>query len=193
MYVTQLGCVQLLNFYDYHTQNLMMLITKHSFKEQPCCTFWFLAKKMMADECSPSAIQMQGNRQYRLLKEQEWEEYQNMAEEANIREEKEAKSKEAQVNRLISSIQANIPVLISVLFPRLYRLMWGNPDSTIKEIFARGMQNPDNHWFWNRESWDLNSGIQAKRSGIPLTTVPRTKNPECVNFCTFHSLGFFNY
>ena len=37
-----------------------------------------------------------------------------MAEEANIREEKEAKSKEAQVNRLISSIQANIPVLISV-------------------------------------------------------------------------------
>ena len=46
-----------------------------------------------------------------------------MAKEANIREEKEAKSKEAQVNRLISSIQANIPVLISVLFPRLYRLM----------------------------------------------------------------------
>ena len=116
-----------------------------------------------------------------------------MAKEANEREEEEAKSKEAQVNRLISSIQANIPVLISVLFPRLYRLMWGNPDSTIKEIFARGMQNPDNQWFWNRESWDLNSGIQAKRSGIPLTTVPRTKNPECVNFCTFHSLGFFNY
>ena len=46
-----------------------------------------------------------------------------MAEEANIREEKEAKSKEAQVNRLISSIQANIRVLISVLFPRLCRLM----------------------------------------------------------------------
>ena len=46
-----------------------------------------------------------------------------MAEEANIREEKEAKSKEAQVNQLISSIQANIPDLISVLFPRLYRLM----------------------------------------------------------------------
>ena len=34
MYVTQLRCVQLLNFYDYHTQNLMLLITKHSFKEQ---------------------------------------------------------------------------------------------------------------------------------------------------------------
>ena len=46
-----------------------------------------------------------------------------MAEEANVREEKEAKSKEAQVNRLISSIQANIRVLISVLFPRLCRLM----------------------------------------------------------------------
>ena len=34
LYVTQLRCVQLLNFYDYHTQNLMLLITKHSFKEQ---------------------------------------------------------------------------------------------------------------------------------------------------------------
>ena len=108
LYVTQLRCVQLLNFYDYHTQNLMILITKHFFKEQrnilstitgnvkgnriiiyaaqstdprhfaifePCCAFWFLAKKMMADECSPSAIQTQGNRQYRLLKEEEWEEY----------------------------------------------------------------------------------------------------------------------
>ena len=27
MYVTQLRCVQLLNFYDYHTHNLMILIT----------------------------------------------------------------------------------------------------------------------------------------------------------------------
>ena len=132
----------------------MILITKHSFKEQrntlstitgnvkgtqiiiytaqrtdpchfsifePCCAFWFLAKKMMADECSPSAIQMEGNRQYRLLKEQEWDIYQKMAEEANIREEKEAKSKEA--HGLTSSIQANVRVLISVLFPRLCRLM----------------------------------------------------------------------
>ena len=117
---------------------------------------------------------MEGNKQYRLLKEHEWEDYQKMAEEANIREEIEAKSKEAQVNRLISSIQANVRVLISVLFPRLCRLIWRNPDSIIKEIFARGMQNPDNYWFWNRESWDLKSGIQAKRSGIPLTIVPRT-------------------
>ena len=84
-------------------------------------------------------------------------------------------------------------VLISVLFPRLCRLIWGNPDSIIKEIFVRGMQNPDNYWFWNRESWDLKSGIQAKRSGIPLTIVPRTKNPEYVNFCKLHSLGVFNY
>ena len=90
---------------------------------EPCCAFWFLAKKMMADECSPSAIQMEGNRQYRLLKEEEWEEYQNMAEEANEREEEEAKSKEAHVNRLMSSIQANIRLFISVLFPRLCRLM----------------------------------------------------------------------
>ena len=156
MYVTQLRCVQLLNFYDYHTQNLMILITKHSFKEQrntlstitgnvkgtqiiiiaaqstdprhfsifePCCAVWFLAKKMMADGCSPSAIQAEGNRQYRLLTDQELDVYQKIAEVANIREEKEAKSKEAQVNRLISSIQANIRVLISVLFPRLFRLM----------------------------------------------------------------------
>ena len=64
-------------------------------------------------------------------------------------EEKEAESKEA---RFISSIQNNERVLISVLFPRLCRLMCGNPDSIIKEIFARGMQNPDNHWFWDRES-----------------------------------------
>ena len=62
-------------------------------------------KKTMADECSPSAIQMEGNKQYRLLKELEWEEYQNMAEEANEREEEEeVKSKQAHVNRLISSI-----------------------------------------------------------------------------------------
>ena len=60
---------------------------------------------MMADECSPSAIQMEGNKQYRLLKELEWKEYQNMAEEANEREEEEeVKSKETHVNRLISSI-----------------------------------------------------------------------------------------
>ena len=137
-YVTQLRCVQLLNFYDCHTQNLIILISKHSFKEQrntlstitgnvkgtqiiiytvqrtdprhfsifePCCAFWFLAKKMMADECSPSAIQMEGNKQYRLQKELEWKEYQNMAEEANEREEEEeVKSKQTHVNRLISSI-----------------------------------------------------------------------------------------
>lgn len=48
---------------------------------------------------------MEGNKQYRLLKELEWEEYQNMAEEANEREEEEeVKSKQAHVNRLISSI-----------------------------------------------------------------------------------------
>ena len=66
---------------------------------------------------------MEGNKQYRLLEEQELEDYQKMAEEANIREEIEAKSKETQVNRLISSIQANVRVLISVLFPRLCRLI----------------------------------------------------------------------
>ena len=91
----------------------MLLITKHSFKEQrntlstitgnvkgtqiiiytaqrtdprhfsifePCRAFCLLAKKMMADGFSPSAIQA------------------------------EAKSKEVQVNRLIASIQANVRV-----------------------------------------------------------------------------------
>ena len=134
----------------------MLLITKHSFNEQPntlstitgnvkgtqiiiytaqrtdprhfsifepCRAFCLLAKKMMADGCSPSAIQAEGNRQYRLLEDQEWDVYHKIAEQANNREEKEAKSKEAQVNRLIASIQANVRVLISVLFPRLFRLM----------------------------------------------------------------------
>ena len=78
---------------------------------------------MMADGCSPSAIQAEGNRQYRLLEDQEWDVYHKIAEQANNREEKEAKSKEAQVNRLIASIQANVRVLISVLFPRLFCLM----------------------------------------------------------------------
>ena len=63
----------------------------------------------MADGCSPSAIQAQGNRQYRLLESQEWDVYHKIAEQANSREEKEAKSKEAEVNRLIASIQANVP------------------------------------------------------------------------------------
>ena len=56
---------------------------------------------------------MEGNKQYRLLKEQEWYIYQKMAEKANIEEEEEAKSKEAQVNRLISNIQANVRVMLN--------------------------------------------------------------------------------
>ena len=70
----------------------------------------------------------------------------------------------------------NIRLFISVLFPRLCRLLWANPDSIIKEMFARGTQNLDNYCLWNRESWDLKSGIQAKGSGIPLTIVLR--NPS---------------
>lgn len=77
----------------------------------------------MADGCSPSAIQAEGNRQYRLLKDQERDAYQKVAENANNREDFEAKSKEAQINRLISSTQANVRVFILVLFPRLFRLM----------------------------------------------------------------------
>ena len=58
----------------------------------------------MADACSPSAIQVEGNRQYRLLEDEEWNIYQKIVEQANKKEKKEAKSKEAQVNRLIASI-----------------------------------------------------------------------------------------
>ena len=75
---------------------------------------------MMADGCSPSAIQAEGNRQYRLLEDEEWDIYQKIAEQANKREEKEAKSKEAQVNRLIAGIRANVRVLRSVLFHRCF-------------------------------------------------------------------------
>ena len=58
----------------------------------------------------------------KLKEDQEWKGFQNMAEEANKREEEEeAKSKEK--HGLISSIQANVHVLISVLFPRLCLLM----------------------------------------------------------------------
>ena len=120
---------------------------RHFFIFEPCRAFCFLAKKMMADGCSPSAIQAEGNRQYRLLEDQEWDVYHKIAEQANNREEKEAKSKEAQVNRLIASIQANVRVLISVFFPRLFRLMWGNPDFRMKEIFAPGMLSPSNYCF----------------------------------------------
>ena len=101
----------------------------------------------MADGCSPSAIQAEGNRQYRLLEDEEWDIYQKIAERANKREEKEAKSKEAQVNRLIASIRANVRVLISVLFPRLFPLMCGNPDFRMEKIFAPGMLSPTNYCF----------------------------------------------
>ena len=58
----------------------------------------------------------------KLKEDQEWKGFQNMAEEANKREEEEeAKSKEK--HGLIPSIQANVHVLISVLFPRLCLLM----------------------------------------------------------------------
>ena len=108
----------------------------------------------MADGCSPSAIQAEGSRQYRLLEDQEWDVYYKVPEQANKREEKEAKSKEAQVNRLIASIQANVGVLISVLFPRLFRLM------RRKSWF----QNQENFWSWNAESEQLlllESGIHG--------------------------------
>ena len=101
----------------------------------------------MADGCSPSAIQAEGNRQYRLLEGQEWDVYHKIAEQANNKEEKDAKSKEAQVNLLIASIQANVRVLISVLFPRLFRLMCGNPDFRINKIFDPGILSKQGTYF----------------------------------------------
>ena len=52
--------------------------------------------------------------------------------------------------------------------------MYGNPDPGIQEIFACGT----NGW-WNLNSWDLESGIPLKESGIQ---VPLTKNPESSNW-----------
>ena len=46
-----------------------------------------------------------------------------MAEEANKREEEEEEAKSKEKHGLISRIQANVHVLISVLFPRLCLLM----------------------------------------------------------------------
>ena len=74
-----------------------------------------------------SYLRIYSRRLKKLKEDQEWkghrQGHQKMAEEANKREEEEAKAHEAYVNRLISSIQANVRVLISVLFPRLCRLI----------------------------------------------------------------------
>ena len=70
-----------------------------------------------------SGLRIYSRRLKKLKEDQEWKGYQNMAEDANKREEEEAKAYEAHVNRLISSIQANVRVLISVLFPLLCRLI----------------------------------------------------------------------
>ena len=42
-------------------------------------------------------------------------------------------------------------------------------ESGIRENFARRIRNPEKLYFWNLESWVLESGIQLKESGIPLT------------------------
>ena len=160
---------------------------------EPCCCFWFLAKKMMADECSPSPIQMEGNKQYRLLKEQEWDGYQKMAEEAKNREEKEAKSKEAQVNRLISSIQANvtcfnISFVSTALSPHLRKSWFHNQGNVCSWNAESGQLLVLESWILGFQIW--NTGQEIRN---PLTIVLRTKNPEYVNFCKLHSLGVFNY
>ena len=42
-------------------------------------------------------------------------------------------------------------------------------ESGIRENFACRIRNPGKLCFWNLESWVLESGIQLKESGIPLT------------------------
>ena len=43
-------------------------------------------------------------------------------------------------------------------------------DSGFRKIFAFGIRNLGKLYTWNLESWALESGIQYKESGIPLTT-----------------------
>jgi len=43
------------------------------------------------------------------------------------------------------------------------------PRNGIREFFACGIQNLGNFSFWNLKLWALQSGIQLKDSGIPLT------------------------
>ena len=51
-------------------------------------------------------------------------------------------------------------------------------DSEIREIFAFGFQNPQKFRLSNPESLALESGIQLKESGIPLTTKFRWQRLE---------------
>ena len=39
------------------------------------------------------------------------------------------------------------------------------------KFFACGIRNVANFCLWNPESWALESGIQLKKSGIPLTMI----------------------
>ena len=51
----------------------------------------------------------------------------------------------------------------------MYRPMKGNPDSRMREIFACRIGNPGRFCLWHPESWVVESGIELKESGIPLT------------------------
>ena len=50
-----------------------------------------------------------------------------------------------------------------------FRGMQGNSDSGIQEIFACGIRNLGKFCLWNPKSWALESRIQLRESGIPLT------------------------
>ena len=70
--------------------------------------------------------------------------------------------------------------------------MLGEPDSGIREIFACGIRNPPKKiCLWNPKSWALESGLQFKKFGIPLTIgfsiqVPQTKTRIQYLRCVIH-------
>ena len=61
---------------------------------------------------------------------------------------------------------------------RLILPLWGNPDSSIWEIIACGIQNPGNSCLCNPESWALQSGLQLKEYRIPL--IIGIRNPSSI-------------
>ena len=53
-----------------------------------------------------------------------------------------------------------------------FRATWGNPNSGIRGNFC----------LWNPKSWSLESGIQLKESGIPLTNKAGSNCKHCKAF-----------
>ena len=61
--------------------------------------------------------------------------------------------------------------MLALALPRCidYKLTIDRPSkvfSRIRKTFSHGIWNPGNVFFWNPESWALESGIQLKEPGI---------------------------